>query len=139
VFVNNALVGSAPYVGSFAPGSYALRVSAPGYSDASTVVNLNRNENVTLMLQSSFVSVRVVIPPRFLDRDDRDRDNRDNRGRGPVRLFVDGQPQNDLNFSVPAGRHSVRITSGSFSFEADVDFAPGRNYVLEPVFSWTLR
>ena len=137
VFVNNALVGSAPYVGSFAPGSYALRVSAPGYSDASTVVNLNRNETVTLMLQSSFVSVQVVIPPRFLDRDDRD--NRDNRGRGPVRLFVDGQLQNDLNFSVPAGRHSVRITSGSFSFEADVDLAPGRNYVLEPVFSWTLR
>ncbi len=139
VFVNNALVGSAPYVGSFAPGSYALRVSAPGYSDASTVVALNRNETVTLMLQSSFVSVQVVIPPRFLDRDDRDRDNRDNRGRGPVRLYVDGQPQNDLNFSVPAGRHSVRITSGSFSFEADVDLAPGRNYVLEPVFSWTLR
>lgn len=137
VFVNNALVGSAPYVGSFAPGSYALRVSAPGYTDASTVVNLNRNETVTLMLQSSFVSVRVVIPARFLDRDDRD--NRDNRGRGPVRLFVDGQPQNDLDFSVPAGRHSVRITSGSFSFEADVDFPPGRNYVLEPVFSWSLR
>jgi hypothetical protein len=139
VYVNNALSGTAPFVGSFAPGSYAVRVSAPGYTDASTVVNLNRNETITLMLQASYVSVQIVIPQDFLDREHRGRDNRSRDPREQIRVFVDGQPYNDLSFSLTAGRHNLRIASGAFSFESDFDFAPGRNYVLEPMFSWRVR
>ena len=41
MYVNNALTGTAPFIGAFPPGSYAVRASAPGYTDASTVVHLN--------------------------------------------------------------------------------------------------
>jgi len=137
IYVNNALAGTAPFIGAFPPGGYAVRATAPGYSDASTVVTLNRNETVSLVLQSALVSVQIVIPPDFLDRRrgdswERDRDQQ-------IRLFVDGQPYNDLSFSVAAGRHNLRLVVGGISLSADYDFAPGRSYVLEPVFGWSLR
>jgi len=132
VYVNNALVGTAPFVGSFAPGSYAVRVSAPGYSEASTVINLNRNETVTLVLQASFVSVQILIPQAFLDPQNRN-------AQAQIKVFVDGQFYNSFSFSLPAGRHNIRISSGGLSFAADYDFAPGRSYVVEPMFSWNVR
>jgi hypothetical protein len=136
VYVNNALVGTAPYLGAFAPGSYTVRASSPGYGDASTVIHLSRNETLSLVLQSALISVRIVIPPDFIDRrlgDSRDKD------RDQIRLFVDGQPSDDLSFSVPAGRHNLRLLIGGITLSADYDFAQGRSYVLEPMFSWSLR
>ncbi len=135
IYVNNALVGSSPYIGAFVPGSYAVRASAPGYSDASTVIHLSRNETLNLVLQSALVSVRIVIPPDFIDRRRGDSQDRDRE----IRLFVDGQPYNSLSFGVPAGRHNLRLAVGGISLSADYDFAPGRSYVLEPLFSWSER
>jgi hypothetical protein len=113
-----------------------VRASAPGYSDASTVVNLNyRNETVNLVLQSTLVSVQIVIPPDFFDR--RRGDSRDRNEQ--IRLFVDGQPYNELTFSIPAGRHNLRLIIGGISLSADFDFDYGRRYVLEPVFGWSQR
>jgi hypothetical protein len=137
IYVNNALTGRAPFIGAFPPGSYAVRASAPGYTDASAVVHLNyRNETVSLVLQSTLVSVQIVIPPDFVDR--RRGDSKD-KERDQIRLFVDGQPYNDLSFSVPAGRHNLRLAIGGISLSTDFDFDSGRNYVLEPSFSWIER
>lgn len=140
VYVNSALAGTVPYTGAFAPGSYTLRVTAPGYEEAGTVINLNRNETVRIVLQASLVSVRIVIPAGFLDDgDNRDWDTNNRNSRDQIRLFVDGQFYNNLSFDLAAGRHNIRISSGAFSFDADFDFLPGRNYVLEPVISWRAR
>jgi len=65
-------------------------------------VSVAGNTAVNARLQASSVSVRVVIPPGFLG----DRDNRDQ-----IRLFVDGQSYSTLSFSLPAGRHNLRITA----------------------------
>ena len=135
IYVNNAPVGTAPFIGAFAPGSYAVRASAPGYSDSSRVIHLYRNETLSLVLQSAMVSVQIVIPPDFVDRrrgDSRDRERE-------IQLFVDGQPYDDLRFSVEPGRHNLRLAIGGISLSADYDFAPGHSYVLEPLFSWSLR
>jgi hypothetical protein len=52
---------------------------------------------------------------------------------------VDGQSYDTLSFSLPAGRHNLRITSDEFSFSADFEFDPGKSYVLEPEFIWKAR
>jgi hypothetical protein len=132
VYINNALVGTTPFNGSFAPGSYAVRVTAPGYSEANTVVNLNRNETLSIILQASQVSVQISIPPAFLDPQNKN-------ALAQVKVFIDGQFYNGFSFSLPAGRHNIRISSGGLSFAADYDFAAGRNYVVEPAFSWNVR
>jgi hypothetical protein len=132
VFVNNSLVGTTPYTGSYTPGSYAVRVVAPGYSEASTVVNLTRNETLNLVLQPSFISVQVSIPQAYLNP-------QHGNPLAQVKVFVDGQFYNSFSFNLPAGRHNIRISSGGLSFAADYDFAPGRSYVIEPLFSLNVR
>jgi len=132
VFINNSLVGSTPYTGSYAAGSYAVRVSAPGYAEAAAVINLSRSETLNLILQPAFISVQVNIPQAYLNP-------QPGNPLAQIRLFVDGQPQHSFSFSLPAGRHNIRITSGGLSFAADYDFAPGRSYVVEPLFSLNVR
>jgi hypothetical protein len=132
VFVNNNLVGTTPHTGSYAPGSYAVRVVAPGYSEASTVVNLTRSETLNMVLQPSFISVQVNIPQQYLNR-------QHGNPLAQIRVFIDGQFYNSFSFNLPAGRHNIRITSGGLSFSADYDFAPGRSYVIEPLFSLNVR
>jgi hypothetical protein len=132
VFLNNSLVGTTPHTGAYAPGSYAVRVVAPGYSDASTVINLNRSETLNMVLQPSFISVQVSIPEVYLNR-------QHGNPLAQIKVYVDGQFYNNLSFNLPAGRHNIRITSGGLSFEADYDFAPGRSYVIEPLFSLNVR
>jgi hypothetical protein len=136
IYVNNALVGAAPFIGGFVPGSYAVRASAPGYTDASTVIHLSRNETLNLVLQSALVSVQIVIPRDFIDRRRGDSGGKD---REQIRLFVDGQPYDELSFSLTPGTHNLRLAIGGISLAADYDFAAGRSYVLEPLFGWGLR
>ncbi|OHD71785.1 MAG: hypothetical protein A2177_09855 [Spirochaetes bacterium RBG_13_68_11] len=150
VYVNNALVGTAPITRQVERGSYTVRVTAPGYQDYQASVNVTGNTVVNAMLEANLVSVRIVIPDGFLDdSNNRDVNTRDgnstdwdftNRNsRYQIRLYVDGQFSSNSSFSVAPGRHNIRISSGSFSFDADFNFLQGRSYVLEPMFSWNVR
>jgi hypothetical protein len=132
VYINNNLVGTTPHTGSYAPGGYAVRVVAPGYAEASTVVNLSRSETLTLILQPAFVSIQVNIPQAYLNP-------QQGNPLAQVKVLVDGQFYNSFSFNLPAGRHNIRISSGGLSFAADYEFAPGRSYVIEPVFNLTVR
>lgn len=132
VFLNNALVGTTPFAGQFAPGSYAVRVTAPGYTDASTVVNLTKNEALALMLQTGFVSLNVNINPAYLDPQNKN-------ALAQVKVFIDGQFVNGFSFQLPTGKHNIRISSGGLSFAADFDFAPGRTYTIEPMLTLNVR
>ena len=42
VYVNNAPVGSTPFEGRFAAGTYSVRVTAQGYQEAGTTIRLSR-------------------------------------------------------------------------------------------------
>jgi hypothetical protein len=85
-----------------------------------------------MVLQPSFISVQVSIPEVYLNR-------QHGNPLAQIKVYVDGQFYNNLSFNLPAGRHNIRITSGGLSFEADYDFAPGRSYVIEPLFSLNVR
>jgi hypothetical protein len=132
VFVNNNLVGTAPYTGSYPPGSYAVRVVGPGYAEASTVVNLTHNQTLTLVLQPAMASVQVIIPQAYLNP-------QHGNSLAQIKVYIDGQFYNNFSFNLPAGRHNIRISSGGLSFAEDYDFAPGHSYVLEPLFSLNVR
>ncbi|HOV64558.1 MAG TPA: PEGA domain-containing protein, partial [Spirochaetia bacterium] len=132
VYVNNAYVGTTPYTGTYAPGSYTVRLTAPGYQDASTVINLNRSDSITIVLQPAFATVNIYLNPAYLDPQNRN-------AMAQIKVFIDGNMQNGTTFQLPAGRHNLRITSGSFSASGDFDIAAGRTYTIEPVFSIQMR
>ena len=157
VFVNNDSVGTAPLALQVDRGTYSVRVTAPGYQDYQVSVTVTGNTVVNAVLAANLVSVRIVIPDGFLDDGDNwDGDNWDGNGtnwdgngsnwessnrnsRYRIRLYVDGQFSDTSSFSIAPGKHNIRISSGSFSFDADFNFLQGRSYVLEPVFSWNVR
>lgn len=132
VYINNTLVGNAPFYGSFAPGTYSVRVLAPGYSEARTVVVLNRSETLSLVLQPSLVYVQISIPPEFLEPQHKN-------PWSQIKIYVDGEFYNSLSFTLLPGTHNIRISSGGLSFSADYDFTGGQDYVLEPAFGWQVR
>ena len=157
VYVNNSSVGTAPVTRQVKRGPYTVRVTAPGYQDYEVSVTVTGNTVVNAVLAANLVSVRIVIPDGFLDDGDNwDGDNWDGNGtnwdgngsnwesnnrtsRYQIRLYVDGQFSDTSSFSIAPGKHNIRISSGSFSFDADFNFLQGRSYVLEPVFSWNVR
>ncbi len=132
VYINNGYVGTTPYRGSHPAGSYSVRLTAPGYQDANTTLNLNRSDSVTIVLQPAFATVNINLNPAFADPQNKN-------AMAQVRVFIDGNMQNGTSFQLSAGRHNIRITSGAFSVAGDYEFAAGRNYTIEPMLSLQLR
>ncbi len=133
VLLNNQSRGSTPYTESLPPGPYALRVSAPGYADFVANINLTRAMTMNVQLQRQLIppSFSVVIPPAFVNPEQRQGDP-----RSQIRIFVDDQQVNSRNemdhIQVSPGRHSIRVASGAFSIQVgDIDMQPGASYVFE--------
>ncbi len=59
VYLNNAPVGQAPVTLTVDAGTYAIRVTAPGYQDYSTVLAVNSNTSHNAVLQSQMLQLTV--------------------------------------------------------------------------------
>jgi len=138
VYVDNALVGNTPYSGQFAPGTHTVRLSAPGFQEASTTVSLARDESIAFVLQQDrdrdrdLATVHVSINPVFLDPQNRN-------AEAQIKVYIDGRFENGFSFRLPAGTHNIRISSGGLSVAGDFELAGGRTYTIEPAFGLTVR
>jgi hypothetical protein len=135
VSVNNVVKGPAPYSEYFAPGTYTVRVSAPGFVDYLASVALDRPINLNVQLQGIPVvppsTISIVIPPALVDPDVRPNDP-----QGRVKIFVDNKlvsARREMDrIVVLPGRHRIRIASGAFSVQlGDLFVQPGMSYVIE--------
>jgi hypothetical protein len=134
VTLNNVLKGRTPYTEVLPPGVYALRVSAPGYADFTANVTVSRptTMNVQLQRQALPPTFSVVIPPAYVNPDQ----GQGQGDRSRIRIFVDDEQVNGRNemenFTVPPGRHRIRVASGAFSIQVgDIDMQPGASYTFE--------
>ncbi len=116
VSVNNAPKGPVPYSEYLPAGTYAVRVSADGYTDFAANIPLNKAVNLAVQLTPAVSTLTFFIPPNFRDPDMRQGDS-----RAQVRIFVDNKlvnPNRELDrIPIAPGRHAVRITSGAFSMQ----------------------
>jgi hypothetical protein len=137
VSINNIMKSPAPFSQYLAPGTYTVRVSAPGFVDYVANVALDRPVNLNVQLQGipqpvvQPSTLTIAIPPALVDPDVRPGDP-----QGQVKVFVDNRLVNgrrDLsNIVVLPGRHRVRIASGMFSVQLGELFVqPGMSYVIE--------
>ena len=132
VLLNNVPKGGTPYTESLPPGGYALRVTAPGYIDFTATITLTRpmTMNVQLQRQALPPTFTVVIPSAYVNTEQGPGD------RNRIRIFVDDQQVNARGdaqtFTVPPGRHRIRVASGALSVQVgDVDMQPGASYSFE--------
>ena len=116
-----------------AAGAHTIRVSAPGFRDYNSMIDVNAplTLNVVLQLSPSNSVLTFVIPPSF-----RDPDTNPGDPRGQVRIFVDDMLANpDLEMEgipIAPGNHRIRIASGAFSVQlGDLVVQPGQSYMVE--------
>lgn len=115
VYINNNLVGRTPYQGTLTQGNYSVRLSAGGYYDTSTSLTLSNNQSINLNMQPMTVSVNIRIGDESFIRNVYNWDNQ-------LKVWVDGNPVQGVNFQVTPGTHRVRVETGIFSLERNFDF-----------------
>lgn len=98
VFLNGTRHGSAPVEISVSPGRYVLKVTAPGYQDYETTVNVNRNDTITAYLQPLAYSLTVDANVRN------------------ARVTIDGRVSGSapLRTTLPQGRYTVKVTAPGY-------------------------
>jgi hypothetical protein len=137
VFVDGVNVtGTIPAV---TPGAHSIRVSAMGFQDYNSMINVSGPLTLDVVLQSANSVLAFVIPPMFRDPEIQPGDP-----RGQVRIYVDNQlvnPNSQLDsIPIPPGRHSIRIASGAFSRQlGDLVVQPGLSYVVELSMDMNVR
>jgi hypothetical protein len=131
--VNNVAKGALPYAESLPAGTYAIKVSAPGYVDYVASVALDRALALNVQLQAMILpsTLTFVIPPAFLDPE-----MKPNDAEGRVKIYVDNKlvnPKREMEkIAILPGRHRIRISSGAFSMQlGDITVQPGMSYILE--------
>lgn len=115
VYVDNQLVGQTPYSGSHPADTYRIEVSAGGYRDSSARVELDRNRTVNFNLQPSRIRVSIELADSTRSRNVHNWDKQ-------LRVYVDGDRINGVEFQVSPGTHTIRVDAGFFSVEKEIVF-----------------
>lgn len=132
VYLNNAKAGNAPFLVDLLPGTYNLRVAAPGFQDFNTVIFMNGPQAVNAALAPLFATVSVSLPSQYLNRDQ-------GAPRPALELFIDGARQSGLQAQVSPGQRTIRVTAGFLSFESSIVVEAGRSYTIEPALSLNVK
>ena len=129
VFVDGNRVGTTNYSGSFAQGSYSIRVTADGYRDFISRVNLTSDQSLTANLQPQNGSVILDFPARTAN----------------VFFYIDGDRmpvnvrQSREELSLSPGVYSFKFSAGGIeSEEIDLTIEAGRTLRLRPSLSFEI-
>ncbi len=137
IFVDGTdVTGTSPAV---APGAHQIRVSAPGFMDYNSVVNVTGPFAMDVVLQSANSVITFVIPPGFQNPDAMPGDP-----RAQVLIYIDNQLVNPgfqmTGISVLPGPHTIRVASGAFAAQlGSLVVQPGQSYVVELTMGLNVR
>ena len=128
VFRDSVFVGSTPYRGSWTPGSYSLRITAPGYDDFTDRVSVNGPLTMQASLLPSVVDFEIRIPAFFAFLGDKPLSFKD------FVIYLDGRRIDSPYGRTAPGAHKLTATINGLRFETDFNIPQGRSLVIEPFF-----
>jgi len=132
VAIDGATAGATTFRRRLDPGTYEVVVTAPGYVDFATTVNLDRDRQVSVQLRPATAQVGLDIPPALIDPSIPGAESM-------LTIFVDGRPVVGRTFELTPGRHTIRVRSGGLMYEITDDFEAGGTYRIIPYFSAEIR
>lgn len=128
VYRDGQLVGTTPYSSSWLPGSYTLRVSAPGYADYNERIILSGPLVMQISLSPLLIDYEIRIPDSFLVIPGSPVVYRN------VQLYLDGRRVDQLFGKALPGKHVLTLYINDLKLEAEFDLPGGKPVVIEPFF-----
>ncbi len=117
--------GNITFSANLEKGQYRVQVSASGYVTETRDVNMTRNQNVNINLRPATGTVNIIIPATILDL-------RKGNPASQVEVHIDGiQQEGNTAFQLRPGNHTVRISSGAFNVQRNLNIAAGQTYDFE--------
>ncbi|MHB0897696.1 MAG: PEGA domain-containing protein [Spirochaetales bacterium] len=128
IYRDSALIGTVPYRGNWMPGTYSLRVTAPGYADYTERIIVTGPLTMQISLTPLLVDYEIRIPEFFATHEGKAVQFRD------MELYLDGKRlQSPFGKAVP-GTHRITLIVSDLRFETDFELTPGTVVSLEPFF-----
>jgi len=128
VYRDGQFMGTTPYSGSWLPGSYSLRVSAPGFADYNERVALSGPLVMQISLAPLLVDYEIRVPDYFMTIP----------GSPPMyrnlQLYLDGRRVDQLYGKALPGRHVLTVFINDLKLEAEFELIGGKPAVIEPFF-----
>jgi len=130
VFIDGAYVGNTPYQGLLRRGTYAVRVSAPGYSDYTERVFVDNYTRLDVALSPPPVGYQIRIP--FIAAEHPNQGNNfDRLDVGDLKLYIDGKRVDRLNGEIFPGSHTITLLYKQLRLENDFVIQAGRPATIE--------
>lgn len=128
VYRDGQFMGTTPYSGSWLPGNYNLRVSAPGFADYNERVALSGPLVMQISLAPLLVDYEIRIPDYFLLIPGSPAMYRN------LQLYLDGRRVDQLYGKAMPGKHVLTMFINDLKLEAEFELIGGKPVIIEPFF-----
>lgn len=128
VYRDSTLLGSVPYRGNWMPGSYSLRIVAPGYVDYAERVNVSGPLTIQTALTPLLIDYEIKIPEFFATLEGKAVRFND------VEMYLDGKRLESPFGKASYGTHRITMFLDGLRFEANFELTPGKPASIEPFF-----
>lgn len=133
IYRDSSLMGNVPYRGAWMPGSYSIRITAPGYADFTDRIFMSGPLTMQVSLTPLLIDYEIRIPEPFATLAGKSVGFRD------LQIYLDGRHLDSPFGKAVQGTHRMTIFFGDLRFETDFDLAPGRFALIEPKFGISIR
>lgn len=126
VYRDSTFVGTTPYRGAWMPGTYDLRIAAPGFVDYTDKLALRGPVTMSIALVASFAEYEFRLPEPFATK-----------GGKPVHfedliVLLDGVRIISPLGTATIGSHHIDIYLDDLHFETSFDLPTAGKYILGP-------
>ena len=128
VYRDGQFMGTTPYSGSWLPGNYNLRVSAPGFADYNERVALSGPLVMQISLAPLLVDYEIRVPDYFLLIPGSPAMYRN------LQLYLDGRRVDQLYGKAMPGKHVLTMFINDLKLEAEFELIGGKPVIIEPFF-----
>lgn len=129
--ISGQLTGTTEMTAVLRPGTYLIKVNAPGYFAEEKNVQINGSTTVNFQLKGRTGKVAVIIPNDILDYSK-------SNPAGRISIFDNGSEINGTSMQLSPGQHTIRITSGGFASQQTINVKAGDSYRIELNFGFAL-
>jgi hypothetical protein len=133
IFRDSVFLGTLPYRGSWLPGSYSIRISAPGYNEYAERVFVSGPLTMQLNLSPAIVPYELRIPEFFATSSGKYLELKD------MFILIDGKRVESPYGTLAPGSHRIDIYIGDLTFNATFEVPHGAPVIIEPFLGVRLR